>query len=57
MDELVKSNAALTKTVANLTDTNSCLTKKVEALKNELKFKKKDVGGGGPESRNGKEVK
>ena len=40
---MVKSNAALTKTVATLTDTNSLLMKTVEALKNESKVKKNDV--------------
>ena len=57
LDELVKSNAALTKTVPTLTNTNSCLMKKVEALKNEQKGKKKGVGGRGPELSNGKEGK
>ena len=48
LDELAKSNVALTKTVSNLNDTNSCLMKKVEDLKNESKGKKNDVGGRGP---------
>ena len=34
LDEFVKSNVALTKKVATLTDTNSRLMKKVEALTN-----------------------
>ena len=57
LDELAKSNVALTKTVSNLNDTNSCLMKKVEDLTNESKGKKNDVGGRGPELRNVKEVK
>ena len=51
--ELVKSNAALTKTVATPTDTSSRLKKKVEALPNESKGKKNGGGGGRPELRNG----
>ena len=55
--ELVKSNAALTKTFATLTDANSCLTNNVEALTNEFKGKKNSGGGGVPELRNEKERK
>ena len=57
MDELVKSNTALTKIVATLTDTNSCIMKIVEALTNESKVQKNGVGFRGPGLRNGKEGK
>ena len=53
----MKSHGPLTKTVATLTDINSCLVKKVEALTNESKGKKNGVGGRGPELSNGKEGK
>ena len=55
LDELVKSNADLTKTVATLTDTKSRHMKNVEALTNELKWKKNGVGCRVPELSNGKE--
>ena len=55
LDELVKSNSDLTKTVATLTDTKSRHMKNVEALTNELKWKKNGVGCRLPELSNGKE--
>ena len=45
LEELVKSNASLTITIATLTDTNAGLSKKVETLKSALAKK----GGGGGE--------
>ena len=54
---MVKSNGPLTKTVATLTDNNSCLMKKVETLTNASKGKKNGVGGRGHELRNVKEGK
>ena len=45
LEELVKSNASLTITIANLTDTNARLAKKVETLTEVLAKK----GGGGVE--------
>ena len=48
MEELVKSNASLTITIATLTDTNARLAKKVETLTEALAKK----GGGGVEVLN-----
>ena len=45
LEELVKSNASLTITIATLTDTNARLAKKVETLTESLAKK----GGGGVE--------
>ena len=45
LEELVKSNASLTITIATLTDTNARLAKKVETLTDALAKK----GGGGVE--------
>ena len=57
LDELVKSNATLTKAIAAFTETNSRLTKKVENQAAELK--KRGGGGvkdsGGVETRGGNE--
>ena len=44
-EEMVNSNASLTKTIATLTNTNSRLSKKVETLTSELDKK----GGSGGE--------
>ena len=48
LDELEKSNASITITIATLTDTNARLSKKVETLKAVLT---KKVGGGGEVTR------
>ena len=49
LDELVKSNATLTKSIAAFTETNSRLAKKVEHQATELKNR----GGGGVEDSGG----
>ena len=46
LEEMVNSNASLTKTIATLTDTNSRLSKNVETLTAELAKR----GGGGGEA-------
>ena len=45
LEELVKSNASLTITIATLTDSNACLAKELETLTEALDKK----GGGGVE--------
>ena len=45
LEELVKSNASLTTSIATLADSNACLAKKVETLTEALAKK----GGGGVE--------
>ena len=53
LDELVKSNATLAKVIAALTETNSCLAKKVEHQAAELKNRE----GGGVEESSGIETR
>ena len=57
LDELVKSNATLSKSIAALTETNSRLAKKVENQAVELKKRGggKSVDSGGVETRGGNE--
>ena len=47
VDELVKANSAMTKSIGILTDTNARLTKKVEAQAAELQKRQSKGGGGG----------